>query len=184
MRWLRYEADGHEHYGIIEGDEVVEVTGDPFAGYQMTQTRRKLTRHQISRPGHPEDFLRRRAQLPRARHRGGEEARPRAGTAALRRYRLPRQQRADRAWRDDRHPEGCRRARAIRGRAGRGDRHQGKAPVGARRALLRARLDHRQRHERAHLAARATAPCGAPRTATRSSRWGRGSRPISTSTRR
>jgi len=36
---------------------------------------------------------------------------------------------------------------------------------------------------RAHLAAAATAPCGAPRTPTPSSRWGRGSRPISTSTR-
>ena len=36
MRWLRYQADGHEAYGIIEGDEVVEVTGDPFAGYETT----------------------------------------------------------------------------------------------------------------------------------------------------
>jgi len=42
MRWLRYEADGREAYGIIEGDEVVEVKGDPFAGYQKTATRRKV----------------------------------------------------------------------------------------------------------------------------------------------
>ena len=42
MRWLRYEADGREAYGIIEGDEVVEVKGDPFAGYERTATRRKL----------------------------------------------------------------------------------------------------------------------------------------------
>ncbi|MBV9151746.1 MAG: DUF2437 domain-containing protein, partial [Alphaproteobacteria bacterium] len=42
MRWLRYEADGREHYGIIEGSEVVDVTGDPFAGYEMTRVKRKL----------------------------------------------------------------------------------------------------------------------------------------------
>ena len=32
MRWLRYEANGQDSYGIIEGDEVVAVKGDPFAG--------------------------------------------------------------------------------------------------------------------------------------------------------
>jgi 2-keto-4-pentenoate hydratase/2-oxohepta-3-ene-1,7-dioic acid hydratase in catechol pathway len=42
MRWLRYEAEGREHYGIVEGGEVVEVEGDPFAGYRMTATRRRL----------------------------------------------------------------------------------------------------------------------------------------------
>src|ERR1700727_2152519 len=42
MRWLRYEANGQESYGIIEGDEVVAVTGDPFAGYEMTRTKHKL----------------------------------------------------------------------------------------------------------------------------------------------
>jgi 2-keto-4-pentenoate hydratase/2-oxohepta-3-ene-1,7-dioic acid hydratase in catechol pathway len=42
MRWLRYEANGQESYGIIEGDEVVAVNGDPFAGYEMTRTKHKL----------------------------------------------------------------------------------------------------------------------------------------------
>lgn len=42
MRWLRYEANGQEFYGIIEGDEVVAVEGDPFAGYEMTRTRHRL----------------------------------------------------------------------------------------------------------------------------------------------
>jgi 2-keto-4-pentenoate hydratase/2-oxohepta-3-ene-1,7-dioic acid hydratase in catechol pathway len=45
MRWLRYEANGQESYGIIEGDEVVAVKGDPFAGYEMTRTKHKL--HEI-----------------------------------------------------------------------------------------------------------------------------------------
>jgi 2-keto-4-pentenoate hydratase/2-oxohepta-3-ene-1,7-dioic acid hydratase in catechol pathway len=42
MRWLRYEANGQEFYGIIEGDAVVQVTGDPFAGYEMTRTKHRL----------------------------------------------------------------------------------------------------------------------------------------------
>jgi 2-keto-4-pentenoate hydratase/2-oxohepta-3-ene-1,7-dioic acid hydratase in catechol pathway len=42
MRWLRYEANGQESYGIIEGDEVTQVTGDPFAGYEMTRIKHRL----------------------------------------------------------------------------------------------------------------------------------------------
>lgn len=42
MRWLRYAAEGREAYGIVEGDEVIEVAGDPFAGYQRTAVRRRL----------------------------------------------------------------------------------------------------------------------------------------------
>jgi hypothetical protein len=30
MRWIRYEADGHPVYGILEDDMVTEVHGDPF----------------------------------------------------------------------------------------------------------------------------------------------------------
>src|SRR3954453_19796538 len=45
MRWLRYEVDGYDSYGIVEGDEGVEVKGDPFTGYEATRTRRKL--HQV-----------------------------------------------------------------------------------------------------------------------------------------
>ena len=56
MRWLRYEADGHPSYGIIEGDEVVEVTGDPFAGYEMTRTRRKLNNVKFLVPVVPQTF--------------------------------------------------------------------------------------------------------------------------------
>ena len=56
MRWLRYEADGREAYGIIEGDEVVEVRGDPFAGYQKTATRRKLNAIKFLVPVIPKTF--------------------------------------------------------------------------------------------------------------------------------
>src|SRR6266446_6926860 len=56
MRWLRYEADGRPSYGIIEGDEVVEVKGDPFAGYEMTRTRRKLNNVKFLVPVVPQTF--------------------------------------------------------------------------------------------------------------------------------
>jgi 2-keto-4-pentenoate hydratase/2-oxohepta-3-ene-1,7-dioic acid hydratase in catechol pathway len=56
MRWLRYQADGRESYGVIEGDEVVAVTGDPFAGYQMTRTRHKLSHVKYLVPVIPKTF--------------------------------------------------------------------------------------------------------------------------------
>jgi hypothetical protein len=31
MRWIRYEAEGQPVYGIVEGDMVTEVRGDPFS---------------------------------------------------------------------------------------------------------------------------------------------------------
>lgn len=42
MRWLRYAADAREAYGIVEGDEIVEVKGDPFVGFERTAARRRL----------------------------------------------------------------------------------------------------------------------------------------------
>ena len=30
MRWVRYEGDGGAVFGIVEGDEVAEVSGSPF----------------------------------------------------------------------------------------------------------------------------------------------------------
>lgn len=36
MRWLRYTLSGRTAYGIVEGDRVVEVAGDPFAGFEKT----------------------------------------------------------------------------------------------------------------------------------------------------
>jgi len=40
MRWIRYQANGNPVYGIVEGDMVTEVRGDPFAGYEKTTTGR------------------------------------------------------------------------------------------------------------------------------------------------
>jgi 2-keto-4-pentenoate hydratase/2-oxohepta-3-ene-1,7-dioic acid hydratase in catechol pathway len=56
MRWLRYEADGREAYGIIDGDAVVAVKGDPFAGYERTAIRRRLNEVKFLVPVIPKTF--------------------------------------------------------------------------------------------------------------------------------
>ena len=42
MRWVRYESGGREAYGILEGNDIVEVRGTPFGGYDKTATKRRL----------------------------------------------------------------------------------------------------------------------------------------------
>src|ERR1041384_6302417 len=56
MRWLRYVADSREHSGIIQGTEVVEVTADPFAGYQTTRIKGKLNDVKFLVPVVPKTF--------------------------------------------------------------------------------------------------------------------------------
>jgi 2-keto-4-pentenoate hydratase/2-oxohepta-3-ene-1,7-dioic acid hydratase in catechol pathway len=34
MRWVRYESEGAVSYGIVEGDEVAEVSGTPFSAHR------------------------------------------------------------------------------------------------------------------------------------------------------
>ena len=36
MKWCRFSTGDGISYGIIEGDNVVEVEGDPFDGYNKT----------------------------------------------------------------------------------------------------------------------------------------------------
>jgi 2-keto-4-pentenoate hydratase/2-oxohepta-3-ene-1,7-dioic acid hydratase in catechol pathway len=43
MRWVRYETNGQPMYGIVEGDMVTAVRGDPFTGYERTATNRPLS---------------------------------------------------------------------------------------------------------------------------------------------
>ena len=56
MRWLRYEADNRPAYGLVEGDRVLEVEGDPFAGYRKTATRRPLNEVKYLVPVVPRTF--------------------------------------------------------------------------------------------------------------------------------
>ena len=56
MRWIRFAADGRTAYGILEGDTVVEVKGDPFAGSEMTGSRRLLESVRLLHPVEPRTF--------------------------------------------------------------------------------------------------------------------------------
>ena len=40
MRWIRFDNNGTPTYGILEGDTVKVVTGDPFDGYEETNETR------------------------------------------------------------------------------------------------------------------------------------------------
>jgi 2-keto-4-pentenoate hydratase/2-oxohepta-3-ene-1,7-dioic acid hydratase in catechol pathway len=56
MRWIRYETNGKAVYGIVEGDEVIEVRGDPFSGYERTAIRRPLSSVKLLPPVEPRTF--------------------------------------------------------------------------------------------------------------------------------
>src|SRR5215471_7353066 len=56
MRWVRYQANGSPAYGIVEGDEVTEARGDPFAGYERTTIRRPLSSLKLLVPVEPRTF--------------------------------------------------------------------------------------------------------------------------------
>ncbi|HZU90999.1 MAG TPA: fumarylacetoacetate hydrolase family protein [Stellaceae bacterium] len=56
MRWVRFEKAGRAVYGIVEGEAVVEVAGDPFAGYERTATRHPLSSVKLLVPVEPRTF--------------------------------------------------------------------------------------------------------------------------------
>ena len=56
MRWARYDVNGHRTYGIVDGDQLTEVDGDPFAGYRVTAIRRQLAAVKLLVPVEPRTF--------------------------------------------------------------------------------------------------------------------------------
>jgi 2-keto-4-pentenoate hydratase/2-oxohepta-3-ene-1,7-dioic acid hydratase in catechol pathway len=57
MRWVRFTAAGSgTAYGILEGEQILEVAGDPFRGYERTQRRHALARIKIEVPVIPGTF--------------------------------------------------------------------------------------------------------------------------------
>jgi len=56
MRWIRYETNGHPTYGILEGDTVTEVRGDPFAGHERTTIRQPMAGVKLMTPVEPRTF--------------------------------------------------------------------------------------------------------------------------------
>jgi 2-keto-4-pentenoate hydratase/2-oxohepta-3-ene-1,7-dioic acid hydratase in catechol pathway len=56
MRWLKFTAAGQTSWGIVEGDKVVAVSGDPFGEWQRTQQSHALADVKIELPVMPRTF--------------------------------------------------------------------------------------------------------------------------------
>lgn len=56
MRWIRYTVDGGTTYGILEGQTITQVGGDPFDGYETTSTTHALGDVKIELPLIPKTF--------------------------------------------------------------------------------------------------------------------------------
>ena len=56
MRWLKFTAAGKTSWGIVEGDKVLAVTGDPFGEWQKTAQSHALKDVKIELPLIPRTF--------------------------------------------------------------------------------------------------------------------------------
>jgi 2-keto-4-pentenoate hydratase/2-oxohepta-3-ene-1,7-dioic acid hydratase in catechol pathway len=56
MRWIRFSTEGRTAYGILEGDRIAEVSGDPFGGYEPTRRVHALGGVKIEVPVVPRTF--------------------------------------------------------------------------------------------------------------------------------
>lgn len=56
MRWIRFSAAGRTAYGILEGDRITEVDGDPFKSYERTKRVHALGGVKIEVPVIPPTF--------------------------------------------------------------------------------------------------------------------------------
>jgi len=56
MLWCRFNKDGWPTYGIVEGDSVFDIEGDPFRGYERTSVKYKLSDVKLLVPVNPPTF--------------------------------------------------------------------------------------------------------------------------------
>lgn len=56
MRWIRFTKDGRTSYGILDNEQIVQVTGDPFSGYERTSSVHPLDAVKIEAPLIPRTF--------------------------------------------------------------------------------------------------------------------------------
>lgn len=56
MNWCRFEAGGRTNWGLVEGEVVSEVEGDPFAGHRPTTIRHRLDAVRLLVPVVPPTF--------------------------------------------------------------------------------------------------------------------------------
>jgi 2-keto-4-pentenoate hydratase/2-oxohepta-3-ene-1,7-dioic acid hydratase in catechol pathway len=57
MRWLRYRHEASAHYGILDGDQVIEVAGTPFDGPKPTGRKLPLSEVCLLAPVQPVGFF-------------------------------------------------------------------------------------------------------------------------------
>ena len=50
MRWLTFTASGKTSWGLIEGDQVIAIEGDPFGEWQRTSRTHPLSNVKIGLP--------------------------------------------------------------------------------------------------------------------------------------
>ncbi len=56
MRWIRFTANGKTGYGIVDGERIAEVIGDPFGRWERTATTHALGSVKIEVPVIPRTF--------------------------------------------------------------------------------------------------------------------------------
>lgn len=56
MRWVRYSVDGGTAYGILDGERIAQVAGDPFAGFERTGRHHALGAVKLDVPVIPRTF--------------------------------------------------------------------------------------------------------------------------------
>jgi 2-keto-4-pentenoate hydratase/2-oxohepta-3-ene-1,7-dioic acid hydratase in catechol pathway len=56
MRWIKFSAAGRTAYGLVEGERIIEVAGDPFNGYERTAKSHALAGVKIEVPLIPRTF--------------------------------------------------------------------------------------------------------------------------------
>jgi 2-keto-4-pentenoate hydratase/2-oxohepta-3-ene-1,7-dioic acid hydratase in catechol pathway len=56
MRWIRFSTAGRTAYGLVEGDRITEVKGDPFDGYETTGASHRLGDVRVELPVVPPTF--------------------------------------------------------------------------------------------------------------------------------
>lgn len=56
MRWIRFTTSGRTAYGLVEGDRITEVKGDPFDGYEKAGASHALKDVKIELPVVPPTF--------------------------------------------------------------------------------------------------------------------------------
>ena len=56
MRWLRFEYEGQDQYGLLDGNEITPVAGSPFDNYETSDSRLPLASVKVLIPVMPRTF--------------------------------------------------------------------------------------------------------------------------------